>query len=52
MKFRARVKTDTGEWIEFDHIRWISLNEQGEPDRICGPTGLQYDEFELIEEDE
>jgi len=46
MKFRAKVKSDD-EWIDFDHIRWISLNEVGEPEVICGPTGLQYREFEL-----
>lgn len=48
MRFAARVKTDDGEWIEFEAIRWIALDQHGRPERICGPNGLQYSEFELI----
>ncbi len=52
-KFSARVKNDDGEWIDFDPIRWINLDENGCPVSICGPTGLQYTEFKLnIEEKE
>ncbi len=51
MKFGAKVKSDNGEWIEFNDIRWIGLNDNGEPERICGPTGLQYSEFELVVND-
>ena len=49
IKISAKVKDlDNGEWINFSHIRWISLDKQGIPERICGPTGLQYEEFELF----
>ncbi len=47
VKFRAKVKTDNGEWIDFDHIRAILLDKQGKPEVVIGPTGLQYTEFEL-----
>ncbi len=47
MKFSAWVKADDEEWIYFDAIRWISLDENGRPERICGPTGIQYGEFRL-----
>lgn len=46
MKFRARVKTDTGEWIVMP-IRAIFLDEKGRPERVTGATGIQYNEFEL-----
>ena len=32
-------------------IRWIDLDEQGSPVRVCGKTGRQYEEFELIIEE-
>ncbi len=51
MKFRARVKTDNGEWITFTRIRVILLDEHGKPEVVIGPTGLQYTEFELEVED-
>ena len=46
MQFQAKVKTDTGEWIDMP-IRVILLDEQGRPDCVIGATGLQYREFEL-----
>ncbi len=53
MRFSAKVKDlDTAEWIDFSHIRWIDLDKHGRPERICGPNGLQYEEFELIVEEE
>ena len=47
MKFKAWVLTDENEWLFFDAIRWIDLDKDGRPVRICGPTGLQYNEFDL-----
>lgn len=47
MRFSAKVKTDDGSWIEFKSIRWIDLDPNGHPVRICGPNGIQYTEFEL-----
>jgi len=47
MKFIAEVKTDDGEWVKIDNVRWIALDENGKPERICGPSGLQYGEFRL-----
>ncbi len=47
MKFSAWVKADDETWIYFDVIRWISLDENGYAERICGPTGIQYNEFRL-----
>ncbi len=47
MKFKAKVKTDNGEWIDFDHVRAILLDKHGKPEVVIGPTGLQYTEFEL-----
>ena len=47
MKFIAEVKTDDGEWIKINNVRWIALDENGKPERVCGPSGLQYGEFRL-----
>ena len=46
MIFQARVKTDTGEWIDMP-IRVILLDEQGKPEVVIGSSGLQYSEFKL-----
>jgi hypothetical protein len=46
MKFRAWVTTDTGEQLHLTP-RWIALDEEGHPERVCGPSGLQYSEFVL-----
>ena len=48
MKFTAEVKTDNGEWIEMP-ITAIFLDSNGQPERVLGQTGLQYQEFELRE---
>ena len=59
MKFRVWVTTDAG--TNEDHSgqlqrtteqlyiipRWIALDEDGYPERVCGPSGLQYSEFVL-----
>jgi len=46
MKFRAWVTTDDGEQFSITP-RWIALDEDGCPERVCGPSGLQYSEFVL-----
>ena len=46
MNFRARVRTDDGEWIEMP-IRAILLDKEGSPEVVTGATGMQYNEFEL-----
>ena len=48
MKFTAKVKTDTGEWIDTP-IRVVLLDKQGAPEVVIGSSGLQYSEFELRE---
>ena len=45
--FKAFV-WDNGEKIELPVVRWIDLDNEGKPQRICGDTGLQYEEFELV----
>ena len=46
MIFTAWITTDNGERL---HIkpRWIALDENGCPERVCGPSGLQYSDFQL-----
>lgn len=53
MKIKATAyDTQNGEPREMDHIRWVGLDQNGRPQRICAPNGIQYREFELhIEED-
>ena len=46
MKFKAKVKTDNGEWIEMP-ITTIFLDNNGQAERVLGQTGLQYSEFKL-----
>ena len=51
MQFKAKVKTDTGEWIDMP-IRAILLDKDGRAEVVIGSSGLQYQEFELREEGE
>ena len=48
MRFIAKVKSDTGEWIDMP-IRAILLDVNSRVERVVGVTGLQYEEFELRE---
>ena len=52
VKVKAKVKLhEEGKW-EIIPIRWIDINKEGRPERVCGVNGLQYEEFELIWEEE
>ena len=42
IKLTARVKCEDGDYITIP-VRWINLEEG----TICGPSGLQYGEFEF-----
>ena len=46
MQFKAKVKTDTGEWIDMP-IRAILLDKDGRAEVVIGSSGLQYSEFKL-----
>ncbi len=46
MRFKARVESITGEWIDME-LSAILLDKQGKPEAVIGKTGLQYTEFEL-----
>ena len=46
MRFIAKVKTDTGEWVKIP-IRAILLDKNGRVECVIGSSGLQYSEFKL-----
>lgn len=50
MKFKAKVKSETGEWFTTD-ITVIILDKHGQPEAVIGKTGLRYEEFDLEVED-
>jgi hypothetical protein len=50
VKFKARVKSETGEWFDTD-IFVILLDIYGQPKAVIGKTGLRYEEFKLEVED-
>jgi len=52
MVVKAKVKLHEEEKWEIMPIRWIDINREGRPERVCGVNGLQYEEFELIWEEE
>ena len=37
---------DNGEQWEFIP-RWVGMDKNGVPDRICAPNGMQYREFRI-----
>ena len=45
-KFHVKVKMEDGTDWEFTP-RWIGI-ENGMPDRVCAPNGMQYRDFELM----
>ena len=46
MKLKAIVFMDNGEQWEFIP-RWVGMDKNGVPDRICAPNGMQYREFRI-----